>query len=143
MKVDEGTKMFTAEANKTDELKKKFGQFTISFGASLSGLQSKTAVDANVSSEKTVKGKEGEGGFDKFSKSMGGFVSMLQTKSDQPKQKRLNEVEEVLSFGDDENVTNTTGSTISNTDGDELTDLFADVDLALQDVSLSNLGDKD
>lgn len=144
MKVDEGTKMFTAEANKTDELKKKFGQFTISFGASLSGLQSKTAVDANVSSEKTVKGKEGEGGFDKFSKSMGGFVSMLQNpKSDQQKQKRLNEVEEVLSFGDDEDVTNTTGSTISNTDGDELTDLFADVDLALQDVSLSNSGDKD
>ena len=68
---------------------------------------------------------------------------MLQTKSDQPKQKRLNEVEEVLSFGDDEDVTNTTGSTISNTDGDELTDLFADVDLALQDVSLSNSGDKD
>lgn len=80
--------------------------------------------------------------FDKFSKSMGGFVSMLQTKSDQSKQKRLNEVEEVLSFGDEEDVTNTTGSTISNT-GDDLTDLFADVDLALQDVSLSNLGEKD
>jgi hypothetical protein len=138
MKIDEGT-----EANKTDEFKKKFGQLTMSFGASLSGLQSKTAVDANVSSEKTVKGKEGEGGFDKFSKSMGGFVSMLQTKSDQTKQKGRNEVEEVLSFGDDDDVTNTTGSTTSNTDGDELTDLFADVDLALQDVSLSNSGEKD
>jgi hypothetical protein len=136
MKIDEGT-----EANKTDDFKKKFGQLTMSFGASLSGLQSKTAVDANVSSEKSVKGNEG--GFDKFSKSMGGFVSMLQTKSEQSKQKRLNEVEEVLSFGDDDDVTNTTGSTVSNTDGDELTDLFADVDLALQDVSLSNSGEKD
>lgn len=124
---------------KIDERKKQFGQFTMFFGASLSGIQSKTAVDANVSSVKTVKGKEGEGGFDKFSKSMGGFVSMLQTKSDQSKQKRHNEVEEVLSFGDDEDVTNTT---ISNSD-ERLTDLFAEVDLALQDVSLSNSGEKD
>ena len=124
----------------------RFGKFSMSLGGSLSGLKYK-AVDAKISVEKNEKSKD-EGGetskseaattnlvygesFNKFSKSIGGFASLLQTKSvpnprflfeDEPRPKsrfeRLKESEESISFGDDSEEIYTASTRSS--EGDEL-----------------------
>ncbi len=130
----------------------RFGKFSMSLGGTLSGLKYK-AVDAKILDEKKEKSKN-EGGesakseaaktnpaygesFDKFSKSIGGFASLLQTKSvpnpkyifeDEPRPKsrfeRLKESEESISFGDDSEEINTAAST---SEGDEV-NLFFGID---------------
>ena len=124
----------------------RFGKFSMSLGGSLSGLKYK-AVDAKISDEKKEKSKNEGGGtaeneaaktnpaygesFDKFSKSIGGFASLLQTKSvpnpkyifeDEPRPKsrfeRLKESEESISFGDDSEEINT------DSEGDEVKVFF-------------------
>ena len=147
-KADE-SKQIDATDNATDG--GRFGKFSMSLGGSLSGLKYK-AADAKISDEKKETSKD-EGGesakseaaktnpaygesFNKFSKSIGGFATLLQTKSvpnpffeSEPRPKsrfeRLKESEESISFGDDSEEINT-GNTPSS-EGDE-PNLFSGID---------------
>ncbi len=156
---DGGMEVSTKEATEAEESKKgdttdnatgggRFGKFSMSLGGNSS---------AKISNEKQEKRKEEVGktaeseaaktnpaygeSFIKFSKSMGGFASLLQTKSvvlesnvakfifeDEPRSKsrfeRLKESEESISFGDDKEERNTAGTRSS--EGDDL-NLFSGI----------------
>ena len=140
-----------------------FGKFSVSLGGSLSGSKSKEGVDKTTITEAAPRNSAYGDSLSKFSKSVGGFASLLQNKSvvlessvskimfeDEARPKtrfeRLKE-EELISFGND-----TEPASRDSNEGDDLLlvaddqlhgdlseDFFADVRLSSSDEVLADV----